>query len=116
MRFMVNIFCKLGVENSLGACLKLKVQRVYIFNDKKFKKRKKATNLQQNLTKYVSFLSLHQNAGRRFYAQKKTIDQGFGANLKKHFFAKICRKFLAFFFFFGFLLLKMLHECKMLGI
>ena len=44
----------------------------------------------------MGFLSLHQNAGQRFNLGKSTRS-AFWCNLKNFFFAKFCRKFLAFF-------------------
>ena len=81
-------------------------------------KSKKSKKFAANFCKKHIFISLYQNAGRLFYSPKneffslrtrfylwkwkkatfgnKAVNQHFGANLKKVFFAKICGKFLAF--------------------
>ena len=62
--------CALQVGVHSAHSLQLLV-KICIFNGKKLKKKNKARNSQQNLTKTkkMTFLSLHQNAGRVFYSQ-----------------------------------------------
>ena len=43
---------------------------IYFFNSKKLKKMKKSKKFLAKYNIKTSFLSMHQNAGRRFFSQK----------------------------------------------
>ena len=107
--------CKMGKNNkevhadvccifrpAFGCCARQTLVQIVIFSVLAAKNLKK-----QEFCSKTVFFAFHQSAGRLFYSQK-TVDQCFGANLKKPVFCKKnCCKFLTFLRFFAAKTLKM---------